>query len=230
MRPLLFALIAALSLASDATYDLLWHPEAHQKLRYALNVKGSIGDRDFEFKSDVYLDVKSVEKNGDYALGTTFRSTSTKFGTDIQRVPDEPEEVQQYNRRGELKKREDSPNSDDVVGELLSQTGDFNPPDKPVQVGDSWTHIFPAKKSIGFPEAKAEYRLVDVRATDQRIKIEFTYRQIGTTEPMLAKGTIQLSAKDGSTLSVESEIQHLKIHQELPAGSAKLSLKLKDGP
>jgi len=230
MRPLLFALVAALSLAGDTIYDLLWHPEPHQKLRYALLVKGAFGDRDFEFKSDVYLDVKSVEKNGDYALGTTFRNTTTKFGGEAQSLTDEPEEVQEYDRRGDLKKPGLDSASEDVVGELLSQTGDLNPPKQPVKVGDSWIFDFPAKKAVGFPAAKAEYRLIEVRATDQRIKITFDYRQIGTTEPMLAKGTILLSGKDGSTISVESDIQHLKIHEELPAGSAKLSLKLKDGP
>jgi hypothetical protein len=230
MRHLIFALVAALSLAGETTYDLLWHPEPHQKLRYALLVKGAFGDRDFEFKSDVFLDIKSVEKNGDYALGTTFRNTSTKFGGEVQSLADEPEEIQEYNRRGDLKKPPTDSASEDVVGELLSQTGDLNPPRQPVKVGESWSFDFPAKKSIGFPAAKVEYHLLEVRSTDQRIKITFDYRQIGTTEPMVARGTILLSGKDGSTISVESDIQHLKIHEELPAGSAKLSLKLKDGP
>jgi len=210
------------------TYDLTWKPKAGQELRYTLEVKGELSGADFRFASDLILKVKKVEANGDYLLGTTFKNLSTRLAGTEEKVPEEPEEVQRYDAKGRLIGESAESSSDDLFGELLAQGSDITPPRTPVKLGQKWTVDYAAKPNLGLPKATTTFQLSDVRERDGRIKITFDYHQLGDGKRMTAKGTIYLDGADGSTLSVESKIEGMRLDAEGSPGQVTVSMKLKD--
>lgn len=210
------------------TYDLTWKPKSGQELRYTLEVRGELSGADFRFASDLILKVKKVEANGDYLLGTTFRNLSMRLAGSEDKVPEEPEEVQRYDSKGQLIGESAEDSSDDVFGELLSQGSDITPPKSPVKLGQKWTVDYAAKPNLGLPKAATIFQLSEVRETDGRIKVTFDYHQMGDGKRMTAKGTIILNGRDGSTLSVESKIDGMKLDAEGSPGQVTVSMKLKD--
>ena len=143
------AVLTCLFLLTVQSYDLIWHPHSGQELRYDLKIKADIGGKPFEFRSEVELKVKSVSPNGDYELGTQFKNGVTSFDGQEEKVEEEAEDVQRYNRRGEpLDASEDV---EDATSELLGQVSDFVPPDKPVRMYQNWTKEIPARKGLELP-------------------------------------------------------------------------------
>jgi hypothetical protein len=225
------ALLAAVALLGtalqDTTYDLVWKPQAGQRLVYALNIDGNVIDSDFKMKSEVHLHVKKVESNGDYTLGTTFKNVTAKFFGEETVAKDEPEEVQRFSARGDLldpaKVSEDP--EEDALGELLSRASEIEAPEKPVKVGDKWTHTFPQDKKLGLAKALGTYQLVSL--ADGRLKISIDYKEESGTLPTESTGFALIEAKDCMPISVTSEVKNLRFQEGIPPGNAKLSMAKK---
>ncbi|MBC8063325.1 MAG: hypothetical protein H7Y17_00720 [Chlorobia bacterium] len=225
MKALLATVVLLSSLVQGGTYDLLWKPKAGQKLTYALRVEGKT-DANFTMTSDVILSVKKVEPNGDYTLGTTFKGMVANFFGEEQKMPDEPEEVQRFNVRGDLIDPEKPGEDDgDVVGELMSRASEYVPPLKSVAVGESWKHEFAAEKKWDLPKAIGTYSLVS--ESDGKLKVSIDYVEQSGVEPTRAKGFAIIDAKDGALILVESEIKNLRFQEGTPSGTAKLSMTRK---
>lgn len=213
---------------SPKTYDLTWKPKSGQELRYTLEVKGELSGADFRLASDLILKVKKVEANGDYLLGTTFKNLSMRLAGSEDKVLEEPEEVQRYDAKGQLIGESAQDSSDDLFGELLSQGSDITPPKSPVKLGQKWKVEYAAKPNLGLPRAETTYQLSEVREKDGRIKVTFDYHQMGDGKRMTAKGSIFLDGTDGSTLSVESKIDGMKLDADGSPGQVTVLMKLKD--
>ena len=127
MKPIFLA-VFALSLVQSATYDLVWRPKANQKLAYDIRIEGKLMEEDFLFASEVHLHVKKVEPNGDYSMGTTFKNMIAKYAGESEKLPDEAEEVQKYNSRGDLIGETKMDEEDDPISEILARAAEFAPP------------------------------------------------------------------------------------------------------
>jgi len=228
MSPFLAGLFLLTTSSQDKTYDMLWHPTAGQHLVYDLKVEGEVMTEPFVFKAEVHQRVKKVEANGNYQLGTQFTNGYTKFGTHEDHTGDDPEEVQKYNKRGELldKKQPSTDPDDDNISELVGQATDFSPPMNPVKLNDSWTKEIAADKSLSLPAASATYKLSAESKFGEAptLVVTYTYAQKSGLDPMKAKGVIVLDARDGSIVSVNADVDNLPLAEGTPPGKAKLSM------
>ncbi len=227
MNAILAAFVLLASGLQSATYDLLWKPKEGQKLSYGLKIDGLLMEQELKITGDVVMHVKKVEANGDYTLGTTMKNMKASFGGEEQAQPDEAEDVQKYNARGDLlskRNKADDPDSD-VIGEIFSRVGEYEAPPKPVAVGDKWTHEFPADKNLNLPKAKGTYQLLS--DADDKLKVSIEYQEESGAEPTTAKGTAIIEKSTCTPISVESEIKNLRFQEGIPAGSAKLSMTKK---
>jgi len=222
------AILAGLALLAapvqEKTYDLAWRPTAGQHLAYDLSVTGFIVGQEFHFQSEVHVKVKKVEANGDYTLGTQFTNGKTRFGGQEEKVEDDPEEIQRYNKRGDLIDKakplvDDEP---DIVSELLGQATDFIPPEKPVKLSEGWTKEIAANKALHLPAATIGYRLADVNSTS--LVITYSYAQKSGTKPMTAKGVIVLDPKSAAIVSVKADLENLQLDEGAPPAKAKLEM------
>lgn len=226
MKALVAAFVLIASGLQTATYDLIWKPKEGQKLTYGLKIDGELLEKPFTISGDVLMNVKKVETNGDYTLGTSFKNMKAVFFGDEQVQPDEAEEVQKFSARGELlseKTKEDE--EGDVVSELFSRAGEYQAPPKPVAIGEKWTHEFPADKKLGLPKAKGTYQLLS-ETTDQ-LKVSIDYEELSGNEPTSAKGTATVQKSDGLPISVESSVKNLRFQEGVPPGTAKLTMAKK---
>jgi len=220
-----FALLAS-SLLQGGTHDLLWKPKAGQKLVYAISINGELMSKPFLFSADVHMTVKKVEANGDYTLGTTYKNGVSKAMGETDKLPEDPEEIQKFNARGEpLDKAKDEDEEDDAFGELMARAGDYYKPEKAVAVGDSWTHEFPADRKMGLPKATGTYKLV--RVAGDKLEVSIDYKEASGIEPTTAKGTALVNASDGTLTSVESNVENARVQEGIPPAKVKLTLKLK---
>ena len=218
------AVLTCLFLLTVQSYDLIWHPHSGQELRYDLKIKADIGGKPFEFRSEVELKVKSVSPNGDYELGTQFKNGVTSFDGQEEKVEEEAEDVQRYNRRGEpLDASEDV---EDATSELLGQVSDFVPPDKPVRMYQNWTKEIPARKGLELPAASATYTLVAAAKKDGRdvLRVDYSYAQKSGSNPVRAKGTFLLATEDNSIVSVEAKVENFSAGEGAPPAKPTLSM------
>jgi hypothetical protein len=220
-----FALIAS-SCLQGATHDLLWKPKAGQKLVYAISINGELMSKPFLFSADVHMDIKKVEANGDYTLGTTYKNGISKALGETDKLPEDPEELQKFNARGEpLDEDKPGDEEDDAFGEIMARAGDFYKPAKPVAIGDTWTHEYPADKKMGLPKATGTYKLVGL--VEDKLKVSIEYRETTGVDPTVAKGFALIKPADGTLTSVESDIENARVQEGVPPAKVKLTLKLK---
>lgn len=227
MKSLLAAVILFGGAFQDTTYDLIWKPKAGQRLVYTFNIDGKVMESDYTMRSEVHLHVKKVEANGDYTLGMAFKNVVAKFFGEEERVPDEAEEVQRYNARGDLldpEKPSDDP-EEDALGEILTRASEVEAPPKPVKVGDKWTHTFPVDKKMALAKAVGTYQLVSL--DNNQLKISIQYKEESGTQPTEASGVALLEAKDCTPISVTSEVKNLRFQEGVPPGNAKLTMARK---
>lgn len=228
MKSLLVAIVLLAPVFPGRAHDLLWKPRVGQRLTYALKLEGQMSGGSFTMTSGVILSVKKVHPNGDYTLGTTFKGMVADFFGEEQKMPDEPEEIQRFNVRGDLidpAKPSGNDDEDDVVGELMSRAGEYVPPLKPVEVGESWKHEFAADKKKVLPRAVGTYSLMS--DSEGKLKVSIDYLEQAGSEPTRAKGVAIIDETNGSLVSVESEIKNLRFHEGMPSGAAKLSMRRK---
>lgn len=226
MKALVAAFVLIASGVQTASYDLIWKPKEGQKLAYGLKIDGQLMDQPFTIAGDVLMDVKKVETNGDYTLSTSFKNMKATFFGDEQSQPDEAEEIQKFNARGDLiseksKKDEES----DMVGELFSRAGEFQAPPKPVAIGEKWTHEFPADKKLNLPKAKGTYQLLS--ETADQLKISIDYREESGSDPTTATGFATIQKSDNLPIFTESTIKNLRFQEGVPPGTAKLTMSKK---
>lgn len=108
------------------------------------------------------------------------------------------------------------------MGEIFSRAGEYQPPPKPVAVGDKWTHEFAADKMLNLPKATGTYQLLS--DSDDKLKISIEYLEESGTEPTSSKGFAIIEKATCTPISVESEVKNLRFQEGIPAGSAKLSM------
>lgn len=221
--------LALLAAPQEQSYDLIWHPAAGQHLAYDLGVDGFIVGQEFHFQSEVHIKVKKVEANGDYTLGTQFLNGKTRFGGQEEKIEDDPEEIQRYNKRGDLidKVQNESSDEPDIVGELLGQATDLIPPDKPVKLLGGWTKAIPANKKLHLPAAAVSYRLAAINPGS--LVVTYSYAQKTGVKPLTAKGVMVLDPKDASLISVKSDLENLQFDEDAPPAKAKLEMYRRKG-
>lgn len=103
--------------------------------------------------------------------------------------------------------------------------------DKPVGVGDKWSHDYKANSEIGTVAARAEYEVLAAEkvAEADTFKIKMTYRETEGSPALSATNTVWVEKSSGDTVVAEMELENIpgptmalgsgKIRQERTAGS-----------
>jgi hypothetical protein len=83
--------------------------------------------------------------------------------------------------------------------------------DKPVGVGDKWTHETKANDEIGVRAGKAEYEVLGFEKYNgvDAVKIKMIYQEAEGSPAMNARGTFWVEKSSGDTLKTESEVENL---------------------
>ncbi len=108
--------------------------------------------------------------------------------------------------------------------------------DKPVGIGDKWTHQFKADSDIGIHEAKADFEVLGFEKMNgiETVKIKMEYAETDATPAIAAHSTIWVEKSSGDQMISETTAENVpfggamasgKIHQERldgsPLGEAK---------
>lgn len=83
--------------------------------------------------------------------------------------------------------------------------------DKPVGVGDKWTHETKANEEIGVRAGRAEYEILGFEKYNgiDAVRIKMTYQETEGSPAMSARGTFWIEKSSGDALKSESEVENL---------------------
>lgn len=235
IRVLLPFLLAACASASsqDTVYALIWKPKQGVQYKYALSLETTQMSAKVVFGAELSMKVAKVESNGDYTLESTFgHATLTVDGQNepIEDPPSEPD-IQKYNALGvriDEKKEPEGEDEDNPLSKALSDVMDFHPPEKPVKVGDTWTHAIPADEKKKTRPAKTDYTLASVLKDGEieKAKVKLTYAETEGDKPAKSEGSLIIGAQDGLLYKAEATITNLQLGPDMPTVEAKVSVTL----
>lgn len=102
--------------------------------------------------------------------------------------------------------------------------------DKPVGIGDKWSHVFKADSDIGIHDAKADFEVLGMEKMNgiDTVKIKMEYAETDTTPAIVAHSTIWVEKSSGDEVVSDTTVENIpfggaaadgKIHQERIEGS-----------
>ncbi|MES1227100.1 MAG: hypothetical protein ABUL72_00425, partial [Armatimonadota bacterium] len=88
----------------------------------------------------------------------------------------------------------------------MAELNNFIYPDKPVDVGDTWTHTIAADSKKGIVAATATYKVDAMEKVGDRdtVKIKVSYKETEGTDPASNDSTVWLDVKDSTMVKEES--------------------------
>ena len=88
----------------------------------------------------------------------------------------------------------------------MAQLNNFVYPDKPVSVGDEWTHTIAADAKKGTVAATATYKIESLEKVGDHdtVKIKVSYKETEGTDPASSDSTVWLDVKDSAMVKEES--------------------------
>ena len=83
--------------------------------------------------------------------------------------------------------------------------------DKPVGVGDSWSHSFPANSDMGTHAAKGDYKIEAEEKLDgaDTFRISFQYSENDGERPISSKGTLWVEKSSGDTVKTDIQLENV---------------------
>lgn len=203
---MLVAAVAAFAVAQDA-FSLKRSAKVGDTQKYKIEVKADFGGQMIEFSATSVEKVVKVEADGALHVESSQAEAKVKFGDNEMEVPDQEATTMIYNADGlirEIKGEESDASSYRLAIASLTPT-----PEKPVKVGDKWTHTYKADSKTGAVAAKAAF---EVLATEKwksfdTLKMKITFEETEGDEKMTAVSTVWLDVKDFTVVRAESELK-----------------------
>lgn len=234
--PLLLALAAASLAASFADeYLLQWRPKKDQELRYTLSIESTIEGAKVELGGDMLLEVMAVEKNGDYTVRSTYSNPRFVIDGEKQEIPDESPSkplTEKFNAKGEKigGDEPDDEEGEDIAPRSLTLLLDFVGPEKPMKVGDAWSHDFKADpKQASSRPAKADYKVIGIEKSGKFdvVRVSVTFKEVEGDKPMSAEGHFLIDVSDGAMVKTEMKVENLKFDEEPISGASRVTVDRK---
>jgi hypothetical protein len=145
--------------------------------------------------------VLKVEESGNVQMESASAEMVIKFGDQEMPQPAPPATKMTFKPNGEVVKMESAP------GPLPSNIGNVAFPDKPVKLGDKWSHTI--KGQNGVPDIETTYELIGTEkiAESEALKMKVSARAANAKEGegFSSSGLIWIDPKTG--MLIKSELQ-----------------------
>jgi hypothetical protein len=155
----------------------------------------------------------SVAANGDITFESKTESSETTVnGVKEDEDPDKSTDTFTVRPNGTLvsfKTDKVSEEKDEEhIGERLFAATQVIFPDKPVGVGDKWTHEYRADSNLGTKAASGEFELLalETKSGVPCAKIKLTYKETEGRQPIQCKGTVWVEQASGDDVAAELEL------------------------
>ncbi len=198
----------ALSLAPAQEYTLKLNPKEGDTFKYRMSMDIDFGGMSVNASTTITNKVLKIEENGNIVMESSSSEMIVKFGDSEMPQPASPPTRVTFKPNGEMVS---SPTSNSPTNQLTGSTN-FIFPDKPVKVGDKWSHTM--KGQNGAPDMKGEFELVGVEKMGDtevlRLKVSWTQAD-GKADGTSAEGFILIDSTNGMARRMEFKLKGLPV-------------------
>jgi hypothetical protein len=214
MIKLLLAVVAAfpaLTAPSVDAVDLVWKPKTDQKTEYVITMDATAPDHTLKASVEMVMKIQKVNADGSYEYETTYsKNKVVADGTEHESPAPKPRVVK-HDARGKRIRAAGEPEEP----KTLMTMADFESPEKPVNVGDTWSRNLDADANTGRPAFKITSTFVGPEKFQgvDTWKVKVTAVQKGDS-PQTVEAVYYLATEDGAMVRAE-------VDTEDPADSSK---------
>jgi hypothetical protein len=191
----------SLSAALSQEYTLKLNVKEGDTFKYRSSMDIDFGGQSVLATVTITLKVLKVEENGNIQMESASGETVIKFDDQEMPQPAPPATRITYKPNGEIVKMESA------QGMLPSNIGNVAFPDKPVKLGDKWSHTI--KGQNGVPDIETTYELIGAEkiAESEALKMKVSARAANAKEGegFSSSGHIWIDPKTG--MLIKSELQ-----------------------
>ncbi len=193
--------LMSLSAALSQEYTLKLNVKEGDTFKYRSSMDIDFGGQSVLATVTITLKVLKVEENGNIQMESASGETVIKFDDQEMPQPAPPATRITYKPNGEIVKMESA------QGMLPSNIGNVAFPDKPVKLGDKWSHTI--KGQNGVPDIETTYELIGAEkiAESEALKMKVSARAANAKEGegFSSSGHIWIDPKTG--MLIKSELQ-----------------------
>jgi hypothetical protein len=193
--------LMSLSAALSQEYTLKLNVKEGDTFKYRMTMEIDFGGQLVFVTTTVTNKVLKVEENGNIQMESGSSELVVKFGDQEMPQPASPATKITYKPNGEVVKMESA------QGPLPSNIGNVAFPDKPVKLGDKWSHTI--KGQNGVPDIETTYELIGTEkiAESEALKMKVSARAANAKEGegFSSSGHIWIDPKTG--MLIKSELQ-----------------------
>jgi hypothetical protein len=224
--PVLPFLVALL--AQTPSYDLQWRPTAGRKLEYALKFDTTVATNPVTFTATLRIEVKGVEKNGDYTLATTVVDSKMVVDGSEQTIDDgetPKPDIEKFNARGDRIGAKDEDDGD-VFSAVLSDLMDFESPATPVHVGEKWARQVKDDPKTKSRAARLDYTLAAIGNLGKRkvVRLDYHYARSQGDPKVTGDGSIWLDSEDFTLVKLDVNVHGLQVAPDQPPADAHVTI------
>lgn len=238
----LLLILTALPVMAQEKVTLVYRAQANQVVRYkadsTLTVDAGGMKMTFEQKETQKVTFTEVAANGNLTMEQESESSEVSINGNKVTVPDDDRDKITITIRpnGVLVAYKLSGGDTEKTKRLArlfpATTVIFS--DKPVGVGDKWSHEYKADGDLGLNAARADFELQAFEQVGgtETVKIKMTYRETEASPPLSSSGTLWIEKSSGDTVTADMEIENIrfddapnspvasgKVHQERISGA-----------
>ncbi len=228
--------VSAFAVAAQDTHTLAWNPKKGDKTKYQMKMTGDMDFGQGPMPLEVRISTESEVKNivDDQITVTSKISKFELFmnGEDMTQMAgggtEIPDVTRVMSRRGELIK---SDANDMVNNPRLEQMQAFVYPDKPLKIGETWTHEFKGDKEKNVPKARAKFTLDALEEKDGKAvyKLTYAFSELETPgKPMGSMGTMWVLRDSGDPYRIDGTINDASFAEGMPPMNMKFEMQKVD--
>lgn len=203
--------LSAYALAAVQGYSLKRTPKAGDALKYRLKVNMDLGGQAATMSALVTEKVTAVDPTGNFTVQADQSQLDVKLGDQPIPAPEQSSpEVSVYAPNGDIV--EIKGNDVQPAFYRMATLSVFLAPDKPVAVGDTWSHDFPADPKTGRVAAHGDFKVLGeekVGAVDT-LKVQATIKETGA-DGASTDCTYWINKTDGTTVKMDGKWSNVPI-------------------
>ncbi|MBS1704299.1 MAG: hypothetical protein JST40_00380 [Armatimonadetes bacterium] len=219
----LLLLATTLGGAQTETYDLTRRVRVGDTFRYSIKMAITESKTSGELKGTVE-DVITRTRGKQIDMERRVKELTFRMGSDSATIPDFAVLRIAIKSTGEtLEVKRDA----EKVSELRSLNfGIVVVPDKPIGVGEKWTHTFVADSKMGTPASTANYEFLKTETVGDELAavIAVTHQEDGGKNPLSSKSTVWISTKTGMYLRSHVDFVNLPMGSDGKLVNARVDL------
>lgn len=220
---IVFMLFALLGYGQDKV-TLVVKADEGREARYSttMTIELEVAGQKLSIESTQVQKVKftKVAPNGEITMERTVESREVKMMGQTMPDEDKQDEADTVTVRpnGTLVSYKAAKDDADEAKFAVRLFAAGNPvfPDKPVGVGDKWTHEFKADASTGQEAATADFEVLGFETVQgvETVKIKMVYRETSTSPPITATNTFWIEKSSGDAVAADFEAQNIRFGEE----------------